>query len=278
MIKFHKYHGLGNDFILFNSNSDEGRLPEWLTPQKIQYLCRRKYGIGGDGVIVLASSVKADFYMKLFNADGSEAELSGNGLRCLALFIKELGLCSDKSFTVETSGGLNRLEIVGDNRVRVWMPKPSYQPKDIPILDTDICVERKMKFGGEIFTITALSIGNPHCVIFNDFNIVDAEKWGSVIEESGYFPQRTNVEFARVFGKDRIGVIVWERGVGITDACGSGACAAAIAAVKTGRLEFNKMTTVEQIGGSLKVIIGENFQEVILEGEAVKVFEGKVDL
>ncbi|NQS98984.1 MAG: diaminopimelate epimerase [candidate division Zixibacteria bacterium] len=278
MKRFHKYQGAGNDFIVFNSMNDEGGLPNWLTPQKVQYLCRRKYGIGGDGVILLTGSEKAEVGMRLFNADGSEAELSGNGLRCLALFVRELGLCFENPFTVETGGGVNRVEIAVDDRVKVWMPKPKFQPEDIPILDSDECVDRKKEFGGDNFTITALSVGNPHCVIFNDFNIDDARKWGWEIEKSEYFPRRTNVEFARVLEQDRIRVVVWERGVGITDACGSGACAAVIAGIRTGRLEFDRPVTVEQVGGNVLVTVSGDYRAIILEGEAEKVFEGEVDL
>jgi diaminopimelate epimerase len=216
--------------------------------------------------------------MRLFNADGGEAELSGNGLRCLALFIKELGLSGKKDLTIETIGGKTKLELLENNRVRVWMPKPIFERKLIPMIGEGECVEEELDFSGGKFNVTALSLGNPHCVLFGDFNLSQVLKWGTIIESSKYFPRHTNVEFAYLLHEDRIRLMVFERGVGLTDACGSGACAVTIAGIKTGRLRFDTPITIMQKGGDLLVKVTLDFKDVILEGEARKVFEGKVDV
>ena len=275
-MNFQKYHGLGNDFIMVNAIGDENSVLNYLTKDKIVSLCRTKYGIGADGIILLKSSKTAEFGMRLFNSDGSEAELSGNGLRCLSLFIRELGLNSTDKFNIETGGGLTTVEIVSANRVKVRMPSPTFKPNEIPFAGTGECIDEEREFNGHTFKITVLSIGNPHCVIFEYQNREEAERLGPVIENSPLFPKRTNVEFVEVISADRIKAMVFERGAGITDACGSGSCASVIAGIKTGRLKFNQPVNVEVLGGELKVTVSDDFKEVILEGEAVKVFEGKI--
>lgn len=278
MQDFYKYHGLGNDFIIFNSLDSGESLLQALSTEKISSLCQAKYGIGADGVIVLLESERADFSMKLFNPDGSQAELSGNGLRCLALCISDLGLTDERKFRIETMAGLQKVEIMGEGLVKVWMPIPDFKRSRIPMVGDGECVNCRLDFEGEFFEVTAVSLGNPHCVIFEPFNVGQALEWGPIVEDSNYFPSRTNVEFVEVKGDDRLRAIIYERGAGLTEACGSGACAAVAAGIKTGRLKFNLPYTVELLGGNLTVTILKDYSEVILEGEAKKVFEGRVEL
>jgi diaminopimelate epimerase len=216
--------------------------------------------------------------MELFNADGYPAEISGNGLRCLALFIAELKLTSKLTFSIETGGGINPVEITGNNAIKVQMPQPNFACEAVPTLSVGHCIERKWDFLGRQFIITSLSIGNPHCVIFGNSELKFAEEWGPVIESDPVFPRQVNVEFAEMLAPDRIKLVVYERGVGITDACGSGATATVCAAIKTGRANFDISITVEQIGGNLTIIATRDFKEVTLEGPAVKVFEGNAEL
>ena len=276
-MEFHKYHGLGNDFIMVDALTDYKKVINYLTPEKITAACRHKYGIGADGIILLKSSENADFGMRLFNSDGSEAELSGNGLRCLALFIKDLGLNSSDKFDIETGGGITSAEILSDRLVSVWMPVPAFTPQDIPFDGSKECIDSERDFNGHTFKITALSIGNPHCVIFEPKDVSEAKKFGPIIENSPLFPERTNVEFVEIKSVDRIRAIVFERGAGITEACGSGSCASVIAGIKTGRLKFDTPVTVEVLGGELIVTVRDDYSEVILTGEAEKVFEGNTD-
>lgn len=277
-MKFHKYHAQGNDFILINAVDRENEIREKLTPDIIIALCRIKYGVGADGIILITSSKLADLGMILFNSDSSPAELSGNGLRCLALFAADMGLVNSRVISVETPGGIVKLEIVSDNSVRVRMPVPVFDRKKIPMTGDGECIEHPLKFNGRTFKATAVNMGNPHCVIFQSIDREQALKWGRIIEKSKYFPQRVNVEFVEIAAPDLIRITVYERGVGITQSCGSGACAAVSAGVKTGRLKFDHSITVEQPGGISIVTVKQGFSEVILEGEATKVFEGRVEL
>jgi diaminopimelate epimerase len=269
---------LGNDFIIVNAIDRTEQLLSRLTPEKIAHLCQVKYGIGADGVILLNSSAKADFAMRLFNSDGSEAELSGNGLRCLALFIKDSGLHPSPRLKVETVAGEVQLEIISPGRVRVWMPSPVFDPRKIPMNWEQECIDQELEFEGKSFKCTVLAIGNPHCVIYENFDVGQAMEWGPIIERAEYFPQRINVEFVELLEVDRIRAVVYERGSGITEACGSGACASVIAGIKTKRLKFNHPVAVELLGGELIVAVSRDFKEVILEGEARKVYKGEVEL
>lgn len=278
MYRFSKYQGLGNDFILFDSTQAHPDILDRLTPEKIEPLCRTKYGIGGDGIIILTRSSQADFGMRLFNADGSEAELSGNGLRCLALFIRDEKLSSKRRMEIKTGGGINPVELLADNTVRVGMPRPEFRREHIPMTGNGDCIDMKLKFTGETFIATALAVGNPHCVLFGDFTLDEVLRLGPVIENSAYFPSRVNAEFASIADNGSIELTVFERGVGVTDACGTGATAAACAAIKTGRLDFETPIIVRQKGGDLEITASKNFTEIYLTGKAERVFTGEISL
>ncbi|MBC8277599.1 MAG: diaminopimelate epimerase [FCB group bacterium] len=278
MYNFSKYHGLGNDFILFDAVEQHPNLLDSLSTDKIQWLCTPKYGVGGDGIIVITPTDEADFGMRLFNADGSEAELSGNGLRCLALFIRDRGLTSEKHLRIKTGGGINTVEIMPGGRVRAGMPQPDFRREHIPMTGSGECVGQELLFDGKFFLVTALAVGNPHCVLFGKFSLEEILRWGPVIENSEYFPSRVNVEFASLTEDGGIDLTVFERGVGVTDACGTGATAAVCAAIKTGKLQFDRPVTVRQKGGDLEIIATDEFEQVFLTGEAAAVFSGEIEL
>jgi len=273
---FHKYQGLGNDFILFDAVNKEAELLAALSPSVVQSLCRRKYGIGADGIILLTSSEQADFAMRLFNADGSEAELSGNGLRCLALFAHNKKLTGESCFTIQTGGGVSQVEIINAATVKVEMPSPEFECDKIPMLWGNTFIEQKATFAGGAFKATALAVGNPHCVILSKFSLKEIYHWGPIIEKSPYFPKGVNVGFAEVKSADTMELRVWERGVGLTEACGSGAAAAVCAAVKTGRIACDRPVSVIQKGGELTILVTQGFKSVHLSGEAVFVFSGEI--
>jgi len=278
MYNFSKYHGLGNDFILFDAVEQHPDLPGRLSKEKIQWLCTPKYGVGADGIIVLTKSKEADFGMRLFNADGSEAELSGNGLRCLALFIRDRGLTTEKHLRIKTGGGINTVEIMPGGRVRAGMPRPEFRREHIPMTGSGECAGQELLFDGEFFQATALAVGNPHCVLFGKYSLEEIVRWGPIIENSEYFPSRGNVEFASLAGDGGSDLTVFERGVGVTDACGTGATAAVCAAIKTGKLKFDRPVSVRQKGGDLEIQAAEDFEQVFLTGEAAAVFSGEIDL
>lgn len=277
-LSFQKYQGLGNDFILLDAAKNESEILAGLTPEVIAYLCRRKYGIGADGIILLTSSDAADFAMRLFNADGSEAEISGNGLRCLTLFANDLKLTDKPVFTIQTGSGTNQVEILNTNTVRVSMPRPVFDGAKIPMLGYETCIAADVTIAGRNFNVTALSLGNPHCVLFDEFSGEEIRHWGPIIETSQLFPRRTNVGFAKILKDNIIELTEWERGVGLTDACGSGATAVVCAAVKSGKIPYDTEVTVLQIGGKLVIKAARDFQAVSLTGEAKRVYSGEVTL
>ncbi|MCB1194780.1 diaminopimelate epimerase [bacterium] len=269
-IPFTKMHGIGNDFIVINgiSNSLEN-LPEFAAKW-----CDRRFGIGADQLLILEKSGIADFKMRIFNADSSEVEMCGNGIRCLAQYIRQEGLADANELAIETLAGIIYPTIVGD-LVQVNMGRPSLSPKSIPILLKDNPVLNvPVTIGTRTYDITAVSMGNPHCVIFvDDISMVPLEEIGQQIETDALFPKRTNVEFVQVVSQSHIKVRVWERGAGITLACGTGACAAAAASVfnrKTGR-----SLTVSLPGGDLSIVLGE-MDVVFMTGPAQRVFDGYI--
>ncbi len=267
-----KMHGLGNDFIC---------LDHFLFPSEIDYaetarrLCHRQFGIGGDGLIVILSSQKADAKMRIFNPDGSEPEMCGNGIRCFAKYVYDTGYIKKNCLTVETLAGILSVELETDNNgvrgVTVNMGEPHLNPADIPVIaDSDIVVEKDIEAGGHKFFFTAVSMGNPHCVIFvKDLERLEFDIVGPAIEKHPLFPRKTNVEFVRVDNQNEITVKVWERGAGPTLACGTGACASVVAAVLEGRTE--RKVTVHLPGGDLFVEWIED-NRVLMTGPAAYVF------
>jgi diaminopimelate epimerase len=280
-MRFAKYQGLGNDFVLLPD--PENRLT--LTAELVRGLCDRRFGIGADGVIRVApDSDGGELFMDYVNSDGSIGEMCGNGIRCLALYARRTGLTSAREIKVGTRAGTKMVEILGDDRVRVDMGPPIFAPADIPVAhegDDALAVPLSIAPGGDGPLVAAcLSMGNPHAVVFvEDLDAISASALGPPIETDDVFPHKANVEFTRVVAPDHIEVKVWERGAGETLACGTGACAAAVAARLLRGSDSQVMVALP--GGDLEVEWGGSLTApapVYMTGPAVKSFEGEIEL
>jgi diaminopimelate epimerase len=278
-ISFQKMHGTLNDFVVFHDLDSK----VVLTSQQVTRICDRRAGVGADGVIVVRPSDKADFFMDYINADGSVAEMCGNGIRCLSKYVYDNGLTTKTTLPIETRAGVKIVELSPGcdgtiSSVRVDMGQPIFEPDHIPAkVDTDRIpvTDYPVESEGRVFQATLLSMGNPHCVIVVDEDPASfPEKFGRAIEHHPVFPARTNVEFIRVAGPNRLVMRVWERGCGETFACGTGACAAVVAAALKGLV--NGSTLVELLGGDLEIEWKNNKDQVVMTGPAVFAFEGYI--
>lgn len=270
-LAFTKMHGTGNDFLVINAL----RAPVKISPSLAQKLCDRRFGAGADQILFLEPSKKADFRMRIMNADGSEVEMCGNGIRCVARFALERGHTRKTDLVFETKAGLIRPS-VRKSLVRVDMGRPILDAAKIPTQAKGRVVERALSFSHKgrkaVFKVTAVSMGNPHAVIFvDDLDETDVEFWGPVIENHPFFPKRVNVEFVQVMSPEAVRVRVWERGAGLTMACGTGACAVAVAGVLTGRLRRHVEARLP--GGALRIEWADN-DRVIMTGPAAFVYDG----
>jgi diaminopimelate epimerase len=277
-MRFAKYHGIGNDFVMIADPADRLRL----TAELARRLCDRRLGIGADGVIRVAPGGDgAALFMDHVNRDGSQAEMCGNGIRCLTLFARAEGLTDDREFTVGTRAGNKSVRIVADDLVEVDMGPPLFAPESIPVRTAGAdALHTKLELLDEVVEAACLSMGNPHAVLFVD-DVAEAPvtSLGPRIEQHAAFPNRTNVEFVRAMASDRIEVRVWERGVGETLACGTGACAAAVAA----RLLAggDETVTVSLPGGELDITwtgSRTGAGPVLMTGPAIESFTGEVAL
>ncbi|MEI8115321.1 MAG: diaminopimelate epimerase [Bacteroidia bacterium] len=271
---FVKSHGLGNDYFTLN----EAELPFSLNEKNIQLLCDVHYGIGSDGILLKVASSKADFGLKIFNPDGSEAEKSGNGLRIFAKYLFDYGHTSGKIFTIETLGGVVTAEISGEtngkaNRVKVDMGKANFNSHQVPVLcDETECLDHPLNMIDETYLINCVSVGNPHCVIVcTKLTKAEILKHGAEIENHPMFPNRINVQFAKVISRNEVEILIWERGAGYTLASGSSSCAVAAVMVKKG-LTDRKMT-VKMPGGTLQIEIDEAWN-IRMEGEVKEIASG----
>ncbi|MGM9921672.1 MAG: diaminopimelate epimerase [Bhargavaea sp.] len=285
-MKFTKMHGLGNTYVIFNQLDDPGNvLEEDRYPELSRKVSEIKFGIGSDGIILIGNSQKADFKMRIFNEDGSEAKNCGNGLRCVAKYVFDHGYASRRNFTIETLGGIVSVEMeegrTGEDHfsfVSVDMGKPGLQKGSIPMQgDPDTrTIDELHTFDGQSLRITCISIGNPHAIIFTeDVQAVEVERLGPLIEYSSLFPERVNVGWVQVKGSREIEYRVWERGSGITMACGTGACAAVVAATLNGFVDPHQPITVHLPGGDLEIIWDEN-GNVRKRGEAAYICSGEL--
>ncbi len=271
--------GLGNDYVYVDLYR-EGVIP-WDPAALSREISDRHFGVGSDGLILILPGDKAPVRMRMFNADGSEGEMCGNGIRCFAKYVFEQGYVTEPEFSVETGAGIvrPRVEVEGGRvtRVRVDMGAPRLARGEILMTGPpeERVVDQPFRVGGQDLLITAVSMGNPHCVIFvDDVAEVDVPGLGSRIETDPAFPRRTNVEFVQVLSRKELVMRVWERGSGITLACGTGACASAVAAALTGRA--GRQVRVHLLGGSLDIEWAED-DHVYMTGPAVEVFRGVYD-
>ena len=281
-LKFTKMQGIGNDYIYFSTFEQWINNPEALAVR----LSDRHFSIGADGVILVAPSKVADAKMKMYNRDGSEGKMCGNGIRCVGKFLYDHGIIDIKEkdeITIETLSGIKSLKAYTQDgevtRLRVDMGKAVLNPKDIPVaLDGEKVVNRAVTIGGKEYNITCVSMGNPHCVVFMDGDIdhLDLEKIGPEFENNKLFPERVNTEFVSVLNDKTLKMRVWERGSGETWACGTGACAVAVAACENGFCKKGDDIKVKLIGGDL--IINYTDETVYMTGNAEKVFEGEVEV
>jgi diaminopimelate epimerase len=271
-MRFWKMHGLGNDYVVID-NRDQ-RIPEKLIKMYAQRLCERRFSVGADGLLLVYNSAVADVKMRIFNSDGSEAEMCGNGIRCFSKYCYENGMVPKREFSVETLAGIKHVWLTLEGTevalVKVDMGAPNWQRSSLPMLGEGTAINETLEINGESYSVTCLSMGNPHCVTFvDDIDSFPVCQVGPLIENQKVFPKRTNVGFVHVASKNELYVRVWERGCGETLACGTGTCAAVAVANKLGKVG-NKVI-VHVLGGDLQVEIGET---LFLSGIAEKVFEG----
>lgn len=280
MIKFTKMEGLGNDYVYVDCTEQTGQS---ITDESslAKLLSDRHFGVGADGLILIGDSKVADFKMRILNADGSEAEMCGNGIRCVGKFVYDKGLTKKTNLTIETLAGIKKLELnVEKGRVKtvkVDMGEPILEARKIPVLAEKSPVkDLKIKIGEEENKFTCVSMGNPHAICFveqvKDFPI---EKYGPILEKDSHFPKRTNVEFIQVVDSQTIKMRVWERGSNETLACGTGACASVVACVLNEITE--RKVKVELLGGTLLVEWDKESNHVYMTGPATTVFEGRLD-
>ncbi|MCR5447271.1 MAG: diaminopimelate epimerase [Schwartzia sp.] len=274
-IEFTKWQGCGNDFVLVDDRSESIKDPAELSRK----MCDRHYGIGADGLIIIRPSDKADTRMRIYNTDGSEAEMCGNGIRCFARWVYELGLVPGEEFTVETGAGILVPKIIKENSritgVRVDMGQPVLDAEKIPTkgFGTGRVVDKTIEVLGETYHVTCVSMGNPHCVVlWDDLSTLDIEKLGPAFENHPAFPNRVNTEFVSVRDKNHVRMRVWERGAAVTMACGTGACATLTACVLNDRTE--KQAEIELDGGKLFIEWSEKDNHIYMTGPAEEVYKG----
>ena len=281
-MRFIKYHGLGNDFILLCGGMEGAASP---SAAQVVALCDRRRGVGADGVMLARPSERAALRMELVNADGSVPEMCGNGLRCLVKYaVEELGL-SGNPLEVETLAGVLRCEhrpgdgsADGVGSVRVAMGRPRFERSAVPMTGEGSSVDVRVALEAASFVATGVNMGNPHMVIFGQGGRPEAERWGPALAAHPMWPEGANVEFAAVRAPDEIDVTVWERGCGLTEACGTGATATAAAAVRAGLSRPEVPIAVHLPGGTLQITVAADLSQAWMAGPAVEVYRGAVTL
>ena len=275
-MRFTKMQGLGNDYVYVNCFQEKVENPSEMAKR----ISDRHFGVGADGLILIGPSEQADFEMAMYNADGSRGEMCGNGIRCVAKYVYDKGLTNKTQLSIETAGGIKYLDLtVSDGKallVKVDMGAPVLTAEKIPVTaDTDEVVGQPLGVGGKEYTVTCVSMGNPHCVVILDEDVrkLDLEKTGPLFENHERFPNRINTEFINVLDERTIRMRVWERGSGETLACGTGACAAAVAAMLNGTKDE---VTVKLLGGDLQIRWDRAQNTVYMTGAAETVFEGEI--
>lgn len=278
-MKFTKMHGIGNDYIYFNCLEKEIENPEELSIK----LSDRHFGVGGDGIVLILPSDKADFRMRMFNADGSEGKMCGNATRCIGKYVYEKGITDKKEITLETLSGIKtlKLSVNEENKVEsveVNMGKAILKASDIPVkFDKEKVINERVTIADSEYNITCVSMGNPHCVVYMDeIDDLDLEKLGPKFENDSIFPERVNTEFIKVINENTLKMRVWERGSGETWACGTGACAAVVSSVLNGYCKYDTPIKIKLLGGELSIKFMKNGL-VYMSGPAEFVFEGSIE-
>jgi len=281
-LRFTKMHGLGNDYV-YVSCIDQSVNNLMNDPAKIARLISdRHFGIGSDGLVLILPSEVADFKMRMFNSDGSEAEMCGNAIRCVGKYVYDNGFIKKTSVSIETKAGIKELDMsVKDGRVdlvKVDMGEPILSPPDIPVIsDKPRFISQPVEIENVVYAVTCVSMGNPHAVIYvNDVDGFPLDRVGPKMEHHFLFPRKINVEFAQVIDRETIKMRVWERGAGETMACGTGACAVLVASVLN--CKTRRKATVKLSGGDLLIEWDEFENHVYMTGPAVKVFDGEIDI
>ena len=273
-MRFWKMHGLGNDYIVIDNR--EEKISGKQAAELAKRLCERRLSVGADGLLLASNSKVGEVKMRIYNADGSEAEMCGNGIRCFAKYCYENGVVKKTEFSIETLSGIKNVLLTlqhGEvSAVKVDMGSPNWERSSLPMVGQGTCINENLDVDGEVYKVTCLSMGNPHCVIFVDkVDDFPVEQIGRKIEKHKAFPKRTNVGFVQVLNPHELKLRVWERGCGETLACGTGSCAAVAAANKLGKVDSK--VTVHVLGGDLQVEVAKS---LFLSGAAEKVFEGKL--
>ncbi|ABR53919.1 Diaminopimelate epimerase [Methanococcus vannielii SB] len=278
VVKFTKMHGLGNDYIYINAVLEDIKNPNEFS----KFVSDRHFGIGSDGLVLILDSKIADFKMRMFNSDGSEAEMCGNAIRCVGKFVYDNKLTDKKIITIETLAGVKVLEMTVEGEevvlVKVDMGEPTLEALKIPVIsDKYPVINETIDSNGYNFKFTCVSMGNPHAVTYiEDVDNFELQKIGPLFEAHEKFPKKTNVEFVNVINDETLKMRVWERGAGETLACGTGACAVLVSSVLNGLSK--RKATVKLLGGDLIVEWSESNNHVYMTGPATKVFEGKIKL
>ncbi|NUN66474.1 diaminopimelate epimerase [Pseudanabaena biceps] len=276
-IAFKKYHGLGNDFILIDNRHTADPI---ITSEQAVKWCDRNFGIGADGVIFLLNAPNNEHQMRIYNSDGSEPEMCGNGIRCLAKFMQDLGIPTvEDKYSIHTGAGLIVPQMDADGQVTVDMGKPFLTAAEIPTTlgesDRKV-VDFPLEVGGKTWNVTTVSMGNPHCMIFvDDVDSIPLAEIGVLFEHHPVFPKRTNTEFVEVVNRNYVKMRVWERGAGATLACGTGACATVVAGVLNDLCD--RTCTVNLPGGDLKIHWSIESDRILMTGPATFVFTGTVE-
>ena len=278
-MRFTKMHGAGNDYVYVDCTRRALKDPEGIA----RLVSDRHFGVGSDGLILICPSEQADFCMEMYNADGSRGEMCGNGIRCVAKFVYDYGLTDKEEISVETLAGIKYLKLTVEqgkvSKVRVNMGAPILEPEKIPVIaQGKTVVGEPVEACGKVWEMTCVSMGNPHAVVFIDTPVKEfpLEQYGSSFERHERFPRRVNTEFVRVLDRSTLEMRVWERGSGETLACGTGACATAVAAVLNGYCE--RKVLVHLLGGDLEIEWNEEDGCVYMTGPAATVFEGEITL
>ena len=278
MLSFSKYQGLGNDFLILEGR--QGQLPPAIAAPDaawVRRICDRRFGVGGDGVILaLPPEAEGDLRMRIFNADGTEAEMCGNGIRCLARFLADSdGDAPGRRWAIETLAGMIRPELMLDGQLRVDMGKPFLEPSSIPttLNVVDGLAQGALELDGDRLNVASVGMGNPHVVVpVADLTKIPFDSWGAALEVHPVFPAKTNVHFLQVHGSNRLEIRVWERGAGPTLACGTGACASLVAAVLLGLADTSAEVMLP--GGPLQIAWSDRNGPVLMTGPAEAVFDG----